>query len=179
MLVHSACVRGIKLPRNRLAFLNSVQWRNAEINFFFLLQTARSRPKRGGTETPDDDKSKTPSKNAPSSNASSPDVKGSSTTGGVPNTPAAPATPQAKKKAAASKADTPTKGKKRQQDMKEEIAEGEERELGLFKKKRDRPEVKSYSCFKTMQLVMILIVFWLYLIRIALIWPKYNQLIKC
>lgn len=101
-------------------------------------QTARSRPKRGGTETPDDDKAKTPSKNAPTSNASSPDVKGSSAAGGGA-TPATPTTPQAKKKA--SKADTPTKGKKRQQDTKEEITEGEEKELGLFKKKRDRPEV--------------------------------------
>lgn len=80
----------------------------------------RVRPKRGGTETPEP---KTPSKQ----------------TNGSPNTPS-------KKKATAGskneKVETPTKNRKRGQE-KIEDAENDEKDLGLFKKKRERAESPS------------------------------------
>lgn len=80
-----------------------------------------SRPKRGGTETPEP---KTPSK----INANSPAEK--STT---PNTPA-------KKKGKTEKQETPNKTRKRAQEKVEE-PDLDEKDLGLFKKKRERAEV--------------------------------------
>lgn len=82
----------------------------------------RVRPKRGGTETPEP---KTPSKQA---NGNSPMDKGTQ-----PSTPG-------KKKGKSDKPDTPSKSRKRGQEKTEET-ENEEKELGLFKKKRERAEV--------------------------------------
>lgn len=83
----------------------------------------RARPKRGGTETPEP---KTPSKQA---NGSSPSV-------------AQPSTP-GKKKGKHEKPETPSKSRKRGQEKTEEV-ETEEKELGLFKKKRERAEVSAH-----------------------------------
>jgi arginine-glutamic acid dipeptide repeat-containing protein len=83
----------------------------------------RARPKRGGTETPEP---KTPIKQA-NMDKNTP----------TPN----PATP-AKKKGKSEKSDTPSKNRKRAQD-KIDDAEVDEKELGLFKKKRERAESPS------------------------------------
>lgn len=79
--------------------------------------SSRARPKRGGTETPEP---KTPSKQG------SPSVT-------QPNTPG-------KKKGKNEKVETPSKSRKRGQEKTEDV-EAEEKELGLFKKKRERAEV--------------------------------------
>lgn len=109
----------------------------------------RARPKRGGelqtsnsfrfvtpfflgTETPEP---KTPNKQANNSSGS-PLEKGGTSQPGTPN----------KKKGKAEKADTPTKNRKRAQEKTEE-GENEEKELGLFKKKRDRAEVTDNFVF--------------------------------
>lgn len=84
----------------------------------------RARPKRGGTETPEP---KTPSKQT---NGSSPNVV-------QPTTPG-------KKKGKNEKAETPSKSRKRGQEKMEETVESEEKDLGLFKKKRERAEVTRY-----------------------------------
>lgn len=81
----------------------------------------RARPKRGGTETPEP---KTPSKQT---NGSSPNL-------------AQPSTP-GKKKGKNDKSETPSKSRKRGQEKTEDV-ETEEKELGLFKKKRERAEVR-------------------------------------
>lgn len=86
----------------------------------------RARPKRGGTETPEP---KTPSKQSTTSPA---DKNGVCT-----NQPGTPV----KKKGKIEKIDTPSKSRKRGQERNDET-ESEEKELGLFKKKRDRAEVK-------------------------------------
>lgn len=89
----------------------------------------RARPKRGEAETPEP---KTPSKH--SLNSNSPSEKSSSNT---------PPTPIKNKKGKSEKSETPLKNRKRTQEKCEE-PEIEEKELGLFKKKRERAEV---SCF--------------------------------
>lgn len=82
-----------------------------------------------GTETPEP---KTPVKQSNNS-SNSPMEKN----GNQPGTPG-------KKKGKSEKAETPSKSRKRVQEKTDE-AEQEEKELGLFKKKRDRAEVVGFS----------------------------------
>lgn len=89
-----------------------------------------SRPKRGGTETPEP---KTPSK----INANSPAAEKNST----PNTPA-------KKKGKSEKQETPNKTRKRAQEKVEDI-DLDEKDLGIFKKKRERAEVTNTYSFES------------------------------
>lgn len=101
--------------------------------------TNRARPKRG-TETPEP---KTPSKQ---SSGGSPLEK--SNNNNAPNTPG-------KKKGKNEKPETPSKSRKRTQD-KTDDTETDEKDLGLYKKKRERAEVLDIGFYLSLIYLYIL-----------------------
>lgn len=111
----------------------------------------RARPKRGGTETPEP---KTPSKQ----NTNSPAEKVSN----APNTPA-------KKKGKIEKQETPSKSSRKRAQEKIDDAEIEEKDLGLFKKKRERAEVCFVFIFRIAAIVSIVTYCFIVSLRVLLV----------